>query len=434
MTQLTSTGTLSQIDPLSLPDASPLNYADGDVLHMTADSGLDFVAVSNATRALAYRDVLLRDKVNQLVSTVNNREILVSVPVVRTTLAPGEVLLASDLRIPFGYEARVLNAAVTSTPSGSVLLEVIYTGVFGSQDGSVLVSTYSEFSTGTAFKGEGEFVVRASNAATAPASVCASVLVSMRPLVAQAGALIGVAVPPGPPGPKGDKGDPGVAGSPGVPGPTGPASPTVTDFQAITVGFGAVAGPPLKVSRNSLGLPGVYSTTQVVAHFGNANGIAPSVLVDGSGASGILEFRRAGGTLASPSALLDNTVIGMVGFRGYGATEFTGRRADIRAYATENWTDTAQGTSFEFIVTQNGTTTAVTAATLSAVQFLIATGMALNIGGVTNALPGNIAVAGGPGVSNGIQFNNGTNAFALVWDEGTSRIKAYMNGTNVLVE
>src|SRR4051812_30907997 len=120
-----ATGTLTQIEPLGMPDGSPVDFSNGDVLHLTPTSGLDAVTIANSTRNLAMRDVLLRDKINQLISVVNNKEQLVSVPVVRTTLGPGEALEACDLRIPDGFEGRVLNATVASLPAATVLLEVL---------------------------------------------------------------------------------------------------------------------------------------------------------------------------------------------------------------------------------------------------------------------------------------------------------------------
>ncbi len=215
------TGTLSQIEPLGIPDGSPIDVAGGDVQHPSPTAGLDATTISNATRALAMRDVLLRDKVNQLITAVNNKEQLIPVPIIRTTLGPGEVLIASDIRIPEGFEARVLNATVASLPSTLALLEVVYATSFGDTDGQVLISTYSEVTSTTSFQTTGELLVRLTNSGTVPADVSASILVSMRPATAQLGGVIGPGTP-GPPGPAGRDGlDSTIPGPPGPPGPPG---------------------------------------------------------------------------------------------------------------------------------------------------------------------------------------------------------------------
>lgn len=237
----TSTGTISQIEPLALPDASAVNYSGGDVLHPTPDSALDSVTISNATRALAMRDVLIRDKINELITVVNNKEQLITVPIVCTTLGPGEALHAANLRIPDGYEARVLHASVASTPVGIVLLEVVYSDVFGAVSGSSLVSTYGEADASTSFQAAGQFLIQLTNSGTVPADASASVLVSMRPVTAQLGGIIG----PGVQGPAGPQGPQGPAGADGAIGPPGPAGQSIVGPQGAT-------GPAVYTARGQV--------------------------------------------------------------------------------------------------------------------------------------------------------------------------------------
>lgn len=232
MAILALAGTISQIEPVALPDASPLNYAGGDVAHPTPDNALDSVTTANATRALAYRDTVLRNKVNELVSVVNNKEQLVTIPIVPIVLTPGEQLLASNFRIPPGYEARILDASVASIPALAVLLEVVYGDSLITGDGTILISTYTEADASTSFQPAGTLTVRLTNSSTSPASVSASCLVSIRPVTAQGGGIIGPGVqgPPGPPGRDGANstipGPPGPPGPPGqgIQGPVGPSS------------------------------------------------------------------------------------------------------------------------------------------------------------------------------------------------------------------
>jgi hypothetical protein len=254
-----STGTLGQIEPLGMPDGSPIDVAGGDVPHLLPAMGLDAVSISNTTRALAYRDLLLRDKVNELISIVNNREELTPLSLVRTVLAPGEALTACNFRIPPGFEARILNAIVDAQPSATVLLEVLYSAVFGAVDGTVLLSTYSESSVATSFQASGEFGVRLTNAGAAAVVVSASVLVSLRPVTARLGGVIGPGLP-GPPGAPGRDGlDSVIPGPPGPPGPpglsivgqtgpvgaTGPISWSARGLVALSYGTGWAAAADL---------------------------------------------------------------------------------------------------------------------------------------------------------------------------------------------
>jgi Chaperone of endosialidase len=67
--------------------------------------------------------------------------------------------------------------------------------------------------------------------------------------------------------------------------------------------------------------------------------------------------RKARGTLAAPTAVLSgDTLAGFIG-QGYGATAFSPGRGGIIIQATQNWTDTAQGTQLNFNTTATGTIT-----------------------------------------------------------------------------
>lgn len=94
-------------------------------------------------------------------------------------------------------------------------------------------------------------------------------------------------------------------------------------------------------------------------HIQSTNGTDSGIFLDGfsstatQGAS--LVMRRAEGTQASPSAVLSGDLLASIGARGYGATGFTANnRAKIHAVASENWSDTAQGTRYEFYTTPSG--------------------------------------------------------------------------------
>ncbi len=68
--------------------------------------------------------------------------------------------------------------------------------------------------------------------------------------------------------------------------------------------------------------------------------------------------RKARGTAAAPTAVLNNDALFDLGANGYGATGFGGfNAAGISMRASENWTDTAHGTQMQFSTTSNGAST-----------------------------------------------------------------------------
>jgi hypothetical protein len=69
-----------------------------------------------------------------------------------------------------------------------------------------------------------------------------------------------------------------------------------------------------------------------------------------------ITFRRANGTITSPTALLTGNIIGAITGRGYGSTGWSGaNRGLIQLVAEENWTDAAQGTYWQFNTVTAGT-------------------------------------------------------------------------------
>jgi hypothetical protein len=74
--------------------------------------------------------------------------------------------------------------------------------------------------------------------------------------------------------------------------------------------------------------------------------------------------RMARGTAGAPAAVQSGDVLVGYGARGYGATRFGTGGGGMRVDASENWTDTAQGTALEFRTTANGTATGMTRMTI----------------------------------------------------------------------
>lgn len=85
-------------------------------------------------------------------------------------------------------------------------------------------------------------------------------------------------------------------------------------------------------------------------------GSSPLFIADVVGsATPALITRRANGTQAAPSAIQSGDIFGVFGGRGYMATGYTPvSRADIQFWATENWSDTANGARIVFATTANG--------------------------------------------------------------------------------
>lgn len=212
------------IDPISLPAAAGINLGEGDVRHFTQGDSFGVPSMQNPTRQLAYRDALLAKKANELVASVNNKDQIVPLPVPNMTVPPGSSEIVYNFRIPNGYEARVLSAAVKTSPSSEdVLLEIQYNNTFGNTTGDSVVSTSSEYPdtgtvSGTEFSPSGEFLIIVRNTGGVSLDVSASIILTMRPVNTK-GALAPAtaAVIEGPPGP------PGVAGANStVAGPAGP--------------------------------------------------------------------------------------------------------------------------------------------------------------------------------------------------------------------
>ena len=124
-----------------------------------------------------------------------------------------------------------------------------------------------------------------------------------------------------------------------------------------TTGTETVAGAKtftsaLVVSLNSGSLPSASSGT--VARLANVNTGTTLFSVEAYGAAPVIEYRRAGGTAASPTALASGDNIGGQRAIGYGATAYSGTRCSINMATGEAWTDSAQGTNIRFSTTSLG--------------------------------------------------------------------------------
>ena len=214
------------IDPISLPNAAAIDYGNGDVRHFSEGDALDVPGLSRPTRELAQRDVDLASKLNETIAVVNNKEQFVPILVPNTTLPPNSEEIVVNFRIPAGFESRILNAIISSAPpSVSAELDIYYSTGYGNSTGTQVVSTSGEFTAGSEYFSDGEYIITLKNRGGATLNMLASIQATMRPLLETQGVLIPSAVvgkqgPPGPQGPQGPAGGAGSAGSPGSPGLT----------------------------------------------------------------------------------------------------------------------------------------------------------------------------------------------------------------------
>lgn len=114
-------------------------------------------------------------------------------------------------------------------------------------------------------------------------------------------------------------------------------------------------GVLLQVSGNTATLPApTYSGT--VLQFANADNANTRVLLDSFGSSApSMNFRRALGTGGSPSAVSSGALLGAISFSGYGTSQYNSTdTALIYAVASQNFTNTANGTELVFYPIANG--------------------------------------------------------------------------------
>lgn len=212
------------IKPIDLPSAAGVNRGEGDVRHFSEGDSFSVPGISGPTRELAERDNLIAEKLNETIQTVNNKEQFVPLSIPRTTLPPNDNLVVANYRIPTGFEARILNASVSSLPlSSDIQLNILYAEGFGNTTGETLISTADESGSGTSFKQSGEFIIVIRNIGGITLDIVASVLLTMRPIGEEGTLLVGSVItgqqgPPGQTGPQGIQGPAGTggAGSPGM--------------------------------------------------------------------------------------------------------------------------------------------------------------------------------------------------------------------------
>jgi len=115
------------------------------------------------------------------------------------------------------------------------------------------------------------------------------------------------------------------------------------------------------INNNTVALPdNVNSAVEVWgAQVGMADGVPGGVGLDSFGtgnftAFSVMDFRRANGTAAAPTALKSGDLIGVLGALGYKATGYSDGAAQVRFFANQDWSDSVQGSRIEILATPNG--------------------------------------------------------------------------------
>ena len=119
---------------------------------------------------------------------------------------------------------------------------------------------------------------------------------------------------------------------------------------------GGTLNGSLVVNTNATTLP--TPTTTTLLQLGAADGANTTISLDAFATNPQIVFREARGTGASPTATQLNDALGLISFRGRGATSYPNTAsASVWAQATENWSDAAQGSQLNFWTTNIGSTT-----------------------------------------------------------------------------
>ena len=155
----------------------------------------------------------------------------------------------------------------------------------------------------------------------------------------------------------------------GTPGATNLSSDALSAHpMAATSGSGTTNYVPLWTNSSTLGDSMLYQSGSNVG-VGTSSPLAPLHLVSAIPHTMFLDlyngvltgapmvFRSARGTPSHPSAVQAGDVLGGFAVRGYGSNNFSGGGSGQMLFkASENWTNSANGTSLAFAVTPSGTT------------------------------------------------------------------------------
>lgn len=144
----------------------------------------------------------------------------------------------------------------------------------------------------------------------------------------------------------------------GVPG-SGVKQPAKSEIRALGATIEGYVAPPWSLSANiTVTTPPTAPTGYVVQFIGASANANQFVLMDGYDGIPGFRTRRANVTASAASAVLNGQTLSTWDAYGYGATGFSSTaRCQIKVVATQNWTDTAQGSKVVIATTANDGTT-----------------------------------------------------------------------------
>lgn len=133
------------------------------------------------------------------------------------------------------------------------------------------------------------------------------------------------------------------------------ASKTLGNSNVAQSGYSVGIGGVL----NNEGIGDPANVFNVTNDTGGAGAGVPRFLIQGTSYAndtGLanVTIRKARGTAAIPLAVQNNDFLTFIGFKGYATNKFASASGAIEAIATENFTNTANGTMLNFEVTANG--------------------------------------------------------------------------------
>jgi hypothetical protein len=136
----------------------------------------------------------------------------------------------------------------------------------------------------------------------------------------------------------------------------GPTTRMMIQGSSGNVGIGTTApDATLTVSKNVTSAPGSLPVG-VVAHFIQSDSTAHRLVMDSYGSGNSILMRRANGTAASPTVVLNGDILGQIGAGGWSSESnysATGR-AQVIFTAAENWEHNKAGTHITFSTTAIG--------------------------------------------------------------------------------
>ena len=208
----------------------------------------------------------------------------------------------------------------------------------------------------------------------------------------------------------------------------------------IGLGSPASADTPFTINQNSdtpILAPNAISHVSVVTGKPGFYGI-DTFGTFGTGFTGGFLTRRARGTSTSPTAVQIGDYLGQISFRGYGATGYTSGvlPSGLRVGATDNFTDSAQGTFLELLTVPAGTTSASPVVFVEHNGNVVLNSTTQSTGAVTGALvvKGGVGIGANLNVTGNLTVNGGgTSVFLSNVDVQTTLYGrgVYDNGTRV---